>query len=161
MKYLVQIFLATVLFASYAQTASAQQTVIVKSIDSTLVSDAIFKALVAPYKGKPVLVDFWATWCGPCRAAMKTIQPVKDELWGKVSFLYVTGPSSPKETWEQMKDEIHGVHYYVTKAQYSALLAQFESQGIPTYVIVDKDGNVTGKYIGYPGNEVIKTALQQ
>lgn len=135
--------------------------VVIKSISADLKGEDIFKALVAPYKGKQVLVDFWATWCGPCRAAMKTIQPVKEELWGKVSFIYITGPSSPKGTWNNMIPDIHGDHYYVTEEQWNSLLSQFESQGIPTYVIVDKEGNVQNKYIGYPGNETMKAELSK
>ncbi len=130
------------------------------NIDENLTGGDIFKALIAPYKGKPLLVDFWATWCGPCKAAMKTIQPVKEELAGKVNFIYVTGPSSPKKTWEMTIPDIHGDHYYVTESQYSELLKQFDSNGIPTYVIVDKEGNVKNKYIGYPGNEVMEEQLR-
>ncbi len=132
----------------------------VKVIDENLAGEDIFKALVADYKGKPVLVDFWATWCGPCRAAMKTIIPVKEELADKVAFIYVTGPSSPKGKWENMIPEIHGDHYYVTEAQWSALLDQFESKGIPTYVVVDKKGKVVNKHIGFPGVEVMKEELE-
>lgn len=131
----------------------------VKDFDPTLEGEDIFKALIAPYKGKPLLVDFWATWCGPCKAAMKTILPVKEELKGKVNFIYLTGPTSPKDAWEAQIPDIHGDHYYVTAEQYSALLKQFESQGIPTYVVVDKDGNIVNKHIGYPGNDVIKEEL--
>ena len=56
--------------------------------------------------------------------------------------------------------DIHGDHYYVTESQYSELLKQFESNGIPTYVIVDREGNVKNKYIGYPGNEVMEEQLR-
>ena len=132
----------------------------VVNIDEKLEGADIFKTLIAPYKGKPLLVDFWATWCGPCKAAMKTILPVKEDLAGKVNFIYVTGPTSPKKTWEMTIPDIHGDHYYVTAEQYSALLKQFESNGIPTYVVVDKEGNVKNKYIGYPGNEVMEEQLR-
>ena len=133
----------------------------VMEFDESLKGEDVFKALIAPYKGKPLLVDFWATWCGPCKAAMKTILPVKEKLMGQVNFIYITGPSSPKATWSNMIPDIHGDHYYVTKEQWNTLLDQFESQGIPTYVIVDKDGNVVTKHIGYPGNEVIEEELMK
>lgn len=133
----------------------------IKEISADLKGEDIFKALIADYKGKPLLVDFWATWCGPCKAAMKTILPLKEELKGKAGFIYITGPSSPRHTWEMTIPDIHGDHYYVTAEQYETLLKQFESQGIPTYVIVDKNGNVVTKHIGYPGNEVIKEELMK
>ena len=91
---------------------------------------------------------------------METIKPVKAELAGKATFVYVTGPSSPEGLWKNMIADIHGDHYYVTESQWGTLLKQFESQGIPTYVIVDKDGNVTAKHVGFPGEEVISNELK-
>lgn len=132
---------------------------VIRSIPEDLEGEDVFKAIVEPYKGKPTLVDFWATWCGPCKAAMKTIEPVKEALKGKANFIYVTGPSSPKDTWNKMIPTIHGEHYYVTEAQYKTLLDQFESQGIPTYVIVDQLGKPAHKHIGYPGNETMMEEL--
>ncbi len=133
----------------------------VKSIDANLSGEDVFKAIVKDYKGKTVLVDFWATWCGPCRAAMKTILPVKEELWGKAAFVYVTGETSPKALWNKMIPEIHGDHYYVTASQWDTLLKQFDAQGIPAYVVVDKDGNVMTTHIGYPGNDALKEELSK
>jgi len=133
----------------------------IKTIDASLTGEDIFKAIVKDYKGKMVLVDFWATWCGPCRAAMKTILPVKEELWGKAAFVYVTGETSPKALWNKMIPDIHGDHYYVTAAQWDTLLKQFGVQGIPAYVIVDKENNIVTKHIGYPGNDVIKEELSK
>lgn len=149
--------------ATLAETenvTNVAEGVFVKNIDSTLVGEDVFKSIIADYKGKPVLVDFWATWCPPCRAAMKTIIPVKEALAEKVTFVYITGPSSPEYTWKEIISEIHGDHYYVTESQWNTLLDQFESQGIPTYVVVDKEGNVTNKYIGFPGEEIIKAELE-
>lgn len=147
--------------AETEQTEATQaEGVFVKNIDSTLVGEDVFKSIMANYEDKTVLVDFWATWCPPCRAAMKTIIPVKEAFAEDVTFVYITGPSSPEEKWKEMIQEIHGDHYYVTEAQWNTLLDQFESQGIPTYVVVDKKGRVVNKYIGFPGEEIIKTELK-
>lgn len=145
-----------------AQTEAAYELtegVTVKSLDKAIAGEDVFKSIVADYKGKPVLVDFWATWCPPCRAAMKTIIPVKETMADKVAFVYVTTTSSPEDKWKEMIAEIHGDHYYVTDEQWNTLLDQFESQGIPTYVVVDKDGNVVNKYVGFPGVEVVSEEL--
>lgn len=133
----------------------------VHDLDANLKGTDVFNAIISQFKGKPVLVDFWATWCGPCRMGMKTIEPLKKEMEGKVTFVYVSGVTSPKKLWENMIPDIHGEHFYVTAEQWQTLLSQFESQGIPTYVVVDKDGNVQSKFIGFPGNDKFKEEFEK
>lgn len=110
---------------------------------------------------KAVLLNIWATWCGPCRMAMKTIQPLKDELWGKCAFVYVTSPTSPQATWSKMVPDIHGDHFYVSEKQWTTLMKQFQVQGIPAYIVVDSKGKVQQKHIGFPGEDVLREELNK
>lgn len=151
-----------------AKTATAKQVKTAKEataniiqLSDTLSGSNIFRQIVAKYKGQPVLVDFWATWCGPCRMAMKTIQPLKDELWGKCAFVYVTSPSSPQATWSKMVPDIHGDHFYVNEKQWTTLMKQFQVQGIPAYIVVDSKGKVQQKHIGFPGEDVLREELNK
>lgn len=111
----------------------------------------ILQTILGKYKGKAVLIDIWATWCGPCRAGHEAMKPLKEQMKGKnVQFVYITSPTSPLATWQKMIADIDGDHYYLTKEQYRYILDKYESNGIPTYLIYDTKGEHTYKHIGYP-----------
>lgn len=123
-------------------------------------NEKILEAIIAQYKGKPVFVDFWATWCGPCVGAMKTIKPIKPEMAEKgVVSIYITGASSPHAKWVGMLPEIGGLHYYLTAEQWKVVGDKYNIQGIPTYMIFDKQGKKSFETSGYPGNERVLEEL--
>ena len=143
-----------------AEELSGNESVFFKKYDD-VTPENILQTILGNYKGKAVLIDIWATWCGPCRAGHKAMAPMKEQMKGQnVQFVYIASPSSPPTTWQEMIKDIDGDHYYLTEEQYNYILNKYESPSIPTYAIYNIKGEQTYKSIGFPGNDVIRKELE-
>ena len=144
-----------------AQELASRESVFYKKYDD-VAPENILQTILDKYKGKTVVIDIWATWCGPCRAGHQAMKPMKEEMKGKnVQFVYITSPSSPMAAWQEMIKDIDGDHYYLTKEQYNYILDKYESNGIPTYAIYDSQGQMTFKTIGFSGLDPIKAEIEK
>lgn len=123
-------------------------------------NEDLFASIISKFRGKTILVDFWATWCGPCIMANKQMAPMKEDLKDEdIIYLYLAGENSPEKTWENMIPNIKGEHFRLTQSQWDYLGKTFKVSGIPTYLVVDTEGNVTYKQTGFPGVPKMKEEL--
>lgn len=124
--------------------------------------EKLMEAIVSQYKGKVVVVDFWATWCGPCFQAMKEIEPLKEELQGKnVVFVYIAETSSPIDLWKKKILSIDGEHYYLTEVESKYIKDYFKFTGIPSYLIYDSEGILKYQNVGFPGVEEMRKMIEK
>ena len=123
-------------------------------------TDSLLVELLKEHKGKVVLIDFWNTWCGPCRVAMKNMEPMKAEFEGKdVVFLYLADVSSPENEYNDLIPTVKGVHHRLPESDYDALKRKWNISGIPAYILIGKDGTVKDRD-GY-GTEYFREKINE
>jgi thiol-disulfide isomerase/thioredoxin len=121
-------------------------------------------AIVSKYKEKVVVMDFWATWCGPCLKAMQISRELKQEMLNKeVVFIYLTNTSSPEKLWKDKIQGIGGEHYYLNGEEWESISYsdKYGFDGIPTYLLFDTNGVLRHKMTSYPGNEEMQKMIEK
>ena len=124
--------------------------------------DALLVDMIKDFKGKVILIDFWNTWCMPCRHAIKQMEPMKEEFEGKdVVFMYIADESSAQKEYDGMIVSMKGEHYRLSESQQSSLMRKWGFTGIPSYVIIGKDGMVKDYHTGFQHAEYYKQKINE
>jgi thiol-disulfide isomerase/thioredoxin/outer membrane lipoprotein-sorting protein len=106
---------------------------------------------LSSYRGRPVLIDFWATWCGPCLVSMPSIGRIYNDFKSKgLAVISVDQDSVPENATEYMvRHHYEWTNYHDTDAK---LRRAFKSDAIPLTVLVDAQGKIVYHDVG--GDEV-------
>lgn len=116
---------------------------------------ALFEELIKPYKGKVIYVDFWGTWCGPCKENMKYVKDIKAKLKGQdVVFMYFAN-RSPEDSWKNIIKEMdltgeNVVQYRLPEKQEEIIERLFSVNSFPTYLLINKEGRVVNTKAASP-----------
>jgi len=159
------VFLAAVVFVLYACTAKAQSAApsgTAKAFDEAglrLLSKKVAprdfslsvlegeKRSLGSYKGKVVFLNFWATWCGPCRSEMPSMESVYKKFNDKgLEILAVNCAEDQATVRSFMKNE--GFTFPALLDLDGRISANYGVQSIPTTFLIDRDGMIILRLVG-------------
>ena len=113
------------------------------------------KVSLSDFKGKVIIVDFWATWCGPCKMEIPSFIKLQDDYQDDVVVLGVSldqgGPGVVVPFAEKMN-----INYPIVYGDGSVVQAYGGIRGIPTTFVIDRDFNIQRKYVGYRDHSVFE-----
>lgn len=116
---------------------------------------------LADFKGRPVVIDFWATWCKPCRAAMPHLETVQKRY--EPQGLVVMGLSVDEDTPAEVKKFVQkmGVSFRIAMADERVLDLYGPVRSIPTTFFINRHGEVVRRVVGYIDEETLDGYVQE
>lgn len=155
---LIALFVAVVApQVSFAQEKTAEKAVVLKDgdkcIDFSYTDINGKKVSLADLKGKYVLIDVWATWCGPCVGEIPFLKKLEEKMHGmKITFVSLS-VDQDKAKWEEMvkKEKLGGVQLHTGGDK--AFMDAFGIKGIPRFILLDKKGMILSAKMIRPSKE--------
>lgn len=140
---------------------------VVPAPDFTLTDQYGETHTLSDYQGQTVFLNFWATWCGPCKMEMPDIQALYEEWDENAGDVVVLGVAGPDIGREGSAEDIaaflgeNGYTYPVVMDDTGALFYQYGISAYPTTFMIDTEGNVFGYVQGALTREIMDDIIQQ
>ena len=124
---------------------------------------------ISDYRGKVIFLNFWATWCGPCRNEMPDIQKLYEEYsaQGEDAEVVILGIAGPGIGQEGSSGDIagfmeeNGYTYPVLMDESGEMFDQYGISAFPTTFMIDRDGNVYGYVPGQMTEDIMRSIIEQ
>lgn len=151
------------------ESASAQDDQTVRAYEFELSDQFGNVHRLDDYKGKVIFLNFWATWCGPCRNEMPEIQKLYEEYaaQGEDAEVAVIGVAGPGMGGEGSKEEItafmeeNGYTYPVLMDETGEMFSYYGISAFPTTFMIDREGNVYGYVSGQLTEDIMRSIIDQ
>ncbi|MFZ6774727.1 TlpA family protein disulfide reductase [Undibacterium sp. SXout7W] len=113
---------------------------------------------LSDYKGKIVYLDFWASWCGPCKQSFPWMNAMQTKFQAQGVKIIAVNLDTNKEDAKRFLDSVPG-NFDIAYDPKGTLPRQYEVKGMPTSVLIDRDGKVVAQHIGF--NDAARGKIEQ
>lgn len=107
------------------------------------------------FKGKPVYIDVWATWCGPCKREIPYLEQLIEKYGDKINFISVSVDEN-KDAWTNMviENKLKANQLYIAGAWQSTICKDYNIEGIPRFILLDKNLNIINANADRPSGDI-------
>ena len=118
---------------------------------------------LSDFKGKLVYIDFWASWCSPCRAEIPFLLKLKEAYKDKPVAFVAISLDDDIDAWKKMVEEkqLKGYQLHAEKAWSSDVAKNYQIKGVPTFVLIDGDGKIIEYNTARPSDPEISLVLDK
>jgi thiol-disulfide isomerase/thioredoxin len=161
-KHVTQAFLREPLLKKYQQKKMEVESIAKRTPNLLQSGIASLDSVLQHNKGKVIYIDFWATWCGPCRQEVPYAKKLEDAFSEEVLFLYLCLESNKDAFDNLIKTYGHrGMHMFLNMDQSSIVREKYEIKGIPHYMLIDKDGKVAQAHAVRPSGTTTESVIRE
>ena len=145
----------------YNLSADANQ-LLLKDIQGNIIN---FQQLLKKHKGKVIYIDFWASWCVPCRKEMEPASELRKQYEGKDAVFVYLAYNDTENSWEKAVQEEKlstiATNYFILNSKNCKMLEDINLRLIPRYIVIDKNGKLVEMNAPRPSDKRIKATLNK
>jgi cytochrome c biogenesis protein CcmG/thiol:disulfide interchange protein DsbE len=168
--FIILIILSTSIFSSdktEKNCKSAADNILITNPEGDKAPDFSLKSVdgktikLSDYEGKIVIIDFWATWCPPCRKGIPDLILIQKKYKDDVVIIGISldGDKTKKDVPGFVKDQ--GINYPIVYGDNNVVTAYGGIESIPTAFVIDKKGNVVDKHVGLVDKQVYADKIKE
>ncbi len=143
-------------------TENAQTSDSIPAMDFTVYTEDGTAVKLSDFYGKPIVVNFWATWCGPCKSELPAFDALYNEYNDEISFMMVNLTDGAQETVDSVTDFINKNNYtfpvYYDTEMNAAIT--YGVYSIPATLFIDADGNIVASQLGAMSEDTLKNYIK-
>lgn len=134
-----------------------------KAVDFTVYDEDGKEVKLSDYKGTPVVLNYWASWCGPCQSEMPLFKEANNKYGDNVKILMINMTDGQRETAESAKKFMVDNEYDMLTLYDKDLdfANKYNVASIPRTVFIDKEGFITMERIGIVNEEFLEAMIER